>query len=186
MTGIAARNPIDNILVSSTPLLVSLVREIQARQQRAVSQLRNNLDALHRERADHARVKRSKQRKRVRNQTNTTMAQFAPGAYVLYTEVWADSRPKLKTRWNGPVEVLHAISAWIFEIRNLFTGETREAHASHLNFYADKELKVTKAFLDAVAHNSEGHVVRSIVHHQWDVTTKRLRLLVAWRGLDPA
>ena len=98
MTGIAARNPIENILVSSAPLIVSSLREIQERQQRAVSQLRDSLDALHRERADHTLIKRSKKRERVRNQKNTTMAQFAPGDYVLYTEVWAESRHKLKTR----------------------------------------------------------------------------------------
>ena len=51
----------DCILVSSTPLTDTSVREIQERQQCALSQLRDGLDALHRKRTDHARVKRSKQ-----------------------------------------------------------------------------------------------------------------------------
>nr|CCA17857.1 AlNc14C41G3494 [Albugo laibachii Nc14] len=69
-----------------------------------------------------------------------------------------------------------------------FSGAVKRcaAHAFHLKFYEDKELKVTKDFLEAVAHNSEGHVVRSIVDHQWNTKVKRLRLLVAWRGHDPA
>ncbi|OWZ10490.1 hypothetical protein PHMEG_00016657 [Phytophthora megakarya] len=51
-----------------------------------------------------------------------------------------------------PAKVVDTSSNWIFTIENRLTGESNEAHASRLKFYADSSLGVTKDFLAHVAH----------------------------------
>ena len=63
------------------------------------------------------------------------MAQFELGDYALYMNVWANKRDKLSVTWCGPAVVSGIMSDWIFKVRNLVTGEEREAHASRLRFF---------------------------------------------------
>ncbi|KAE9339584.1 hypothetical protein PF008_g11502 [Phytophthora fragariae] len=111
------------------------------------------------------------------------MAQFAIGDYVLYADVWNHRRSKLRVKWCGPARVVDTSSNWVFTIENLLTGESRVAHASRLNFYADSDLGVTEDLLAHVAHNSEGHVVEELREARYDKTAKTHQLLVKWRGL---
>nr|CCA27770.1 AlNc14C671G12385 [Albugo laibachii Nc14] len=108
---------------------------------------------------DAAHRNKSKREQSNRSFTEARMAQFELGDFVLYANVIAPSRGKLKVTWCGPAEVSGTTSKWIFTIRNLATGDEREAHSSRLRFYADQSLQVTEELLSHIAHNAEGHVV---------------------------
>eukprot|EP00644_Phytophthora_capsici_P008646 jgi/Phyca11/111537/e_gw1.20.617.1 len=111
------------------------------------------------------------------------MAQFAIGDFVLYADVWAHRRSKLRVKWCGPARVADTSSNWIFVAENLLTGERREAHASRLKFFADAELGITENLLAQVAHNSEGHVVEELKESRYNSSAKTHELLGKWRGL---
>ena len=116
----------------------------------------------------------------------TQIAQFEAGDYVLYTEVRVESENKLRTTWNGPAQVVKALSDWVFIIKNLITGDEREVHASRFKFYFDKNLELTGELLNLVAHNSEGHVVEKINGHRYDKPNAMYELRVKWKGLQDA
>eukprot|EP00644_Phytophthora_capsici_P005002 jgi/Phyca11/96735/e_gw1.1.633.1 len=111
------------------------------------------------------------------------MAQFAIGDFVLYADVWSHRRSKLRVKWCGPARVVDTSSNWVFTVENLLTGETKEAHATRLKFYADSSLGVTEDFLAHIAHNSEGHVVEEPLGARYDEAKAMHQLLVKWRGL---
>ncbi|ETI44646.1 hypothetical protein F443_10668 [Phytophthora nicotianae P1569] len=111
------------------------------------------------------------------------MAQFAIGDFVLYADVWSHRRSKLRVKWCGPVRVVETSSNWVFTVENLLTGETKEAHATRLKFYADSSLGITEDLLAHVAHNSEGHVVEKLLQARYGATSAMHQLLVKWRGL---
>ncbi|KAE9350482.1 hypothetical protein PF008_g6425 [Phytophthora fragariae] len=123
-------------------------------------------------------------RKHRATKKGTSMAQFDIGDYVLYADVWQHVRGKLRVKWCGPAQVVATTSNWIFEIRNLVTGQRKEAHASRLKFYADASLNVTEDLLLHVAHNGEGHVVHSLLEARYNRQEKRHEIKVRWRGLD--
>ncbi|ETK78126.1 hypothetical protein L915_15791 [Phytophthora nicotianae] len=68
-------------------------------------------------------------------------------------------------------------------LENLLTGETKEAHATRLKFYADSSLGIAEDLLAHVAHNNEGHVVEKLLEARYDATSAMNQLLVKWRGL---
>ncbi|GMF13784.1 unnamed protein product [Phytophthora lilii] len=114
----------------------------------------------------------------------TTMAQFDIGDFVLYADVWQHTRSKLRVNWCGPAQVVATTSNWIFEVRNLVTGQQKEVHTSRLKFYSDSSLDVSEDLLLHIAHNSEGHIVDSLLEARYNRTEKRHELKVHWRGLD--
>jgi hypothetical protein len=82
--------------------------------------------------------------------------------------------------------VVKATSTWVFEIQNLITGRVKEAHASRLKFYADKDFDVTADLLAHVAHNDQGYEVEQFGDARWNEAKKLYELEVKWRGLDEA
>ncbi|KAG2789690.1 hypothetical protein PC129_g11034 [Phytophthora cactorum] len=112
------------------------------------------------------------------------MAQFDIGDYVLYAEVWQHTRSKLRAKWCGPAQVTATVSNWIFEIQNMITGQRKEAHASRLKLYTDASLNINEDLLLHVAHNSEGHVVDSLLKARYNMNEKHHEIKVHWRGLD--
>ncbi|OWY93033.1 hypothetical protein PHMEG_00037716 [Phytophthora megakarya] len=114
------------------------------------------------------------------------MDQYDIGDYVLYADVWAHTRAKLRVKWCSPVQVVKAVSSWIFTVKNLITGDDREVHASRIKFYNDATLDVSEDLLHHIAHNSEGHVVAEILDSRYSESEKRFELLVSWRGLSNA
>ncbi|OWZ04248.1 Chromodomain protein [Phytophthora megakarya] len=126
---------------------------------------------------------RAKGRKNSRK-ASAIMAQYDVGDYVLYADVWAHTRAKLSVKWCGPAQVTSAVSAWIFIVKNLITGDEREVHASRLKFYSDQTLDVTEELLAHIAHNSEGHVVARLLDSRYNEAEKQFELLVNWRGLS--
>ncbi|GMF10760.1 unnamed protein product [Phytophthora lilii] len=103
----------------------------------------------------------------------TTMAQFDIGDFVLYADVWQHTRSKLHVNWCGPAQVVATTSNWIFEVRNLVTGQQKEVHVSRLKFYSDSSLDVSEDLLLHIAHNSEGHIVDSLLEARYNRTEKK-------------
>ncbi len=80
--------------------------------------------------------------------------------------------------------MVKANSSWAFEIQNLITGLVKEAHASRLKFYTDKDLKVSADLLAHVAHNDQGYEVEAFGDARWNEVKQVYEIAVKWRGLD--
>ncbi|KAF0739335.1 hypothetical protein Ae201684_004904 [Aphanomyces euteiches] len=127
--------------------------------------------------------KRDRARQLREKEHGVQMANFVVGDFVLYQDVWAHRREKLRTKWCGPAEITKVTSHWLYEIRNLVTGDVREVHASRLKVYADSELNITSGLLAHLAHNSEGYEVEKIVAARYNVELRSFEVLIKWRGL---
>ena len=175
-------DPLQMVTAKAPSFKAFSLQELQESKLHNFATVQASLEDMHKAAAD---VKsRRRQAESVRRSQSTDMANFEIGDYVLYANVWAQSKNKLLTKWNGPAQVVETISPWIYKIRNIITQAEREDHASRLKFYSDKNLNVTTAFKNMVAHNSEGHVVEKIVDHTRQGTTVVFN--VKWRGLDMA
>jgi Integrase core domain/Chromo (CHRromatin Organisation MOdifier) domain len=186
MTGLAPMKLTDTIVLQPKPLKISSIQEIQELQAAAIQELQESMAKMHKAVQDKANQHRQDKREARDKTASAGAANFAVGDYVLYAEVWPESKHKLRSKWNGPAEVVSAESPWIYKIRHLITGDIREVHCTRLKFYADSSLNVTSEFIDQVAHNSEGHVVQAIKGHRYDKPTKQYEFLVAWKGLSKA
>ncbi|ETI45852.1 hypothetical protein F443_09675 [Phytophthora nicotianae P1569] len=151
MTGLPAINPLDPVVTPEGMEAASL-DEV-----RAIPQRKGRAKALKR---------------------GAKMAQFAIGDFVLYADVWSHRRSKLRVMWCGIARVVDTSSNWVFTSNNLLTGETKEAHATRLTFYADSSLRITEDLLAHVPHNSEGHVVEKLLEARYDATSAMRQLLV--------
>ncbi len=140
-------------------------------------------DGVHQEMAVVAQKRR---RGRASRTTSAPLAQFEPGDFVLYMSVWAGTPAKLRMRCKGPAMVVQANSPWVFEIQNSITGLLKEAHASHLKFYADKDLEVSVDLLAHVAQNDQGYEVEAFSDARWSEVKKVYEITVKWRELDDA
>jgi hypothetical protein len=140
------------------------------------------LDGMHQVTAIVAETKR--RRGRTSRNTSAPLAQFEPGYFALYMDVWAGPPAKLRMRWKGPAMVVKANSPWVFEIQNLITGLVKEAHASRLKFYADRDLEVSADLLPHVAHNGQGYEVEEFGDARWNEVKQVYEIAVKWRGLD--
>ncbi|KAF0746645.1 hypothetical protein AaE_008047 [Aphanomyces astaci] len=81
-----------------------------------------------------------------------------------------------------PAVATAVVSNWLYDVKNLITGDEREAHSSRLKFYADKSLHVSEDCKEHVAHNSEGYEVEAIVDARY-VAAKKAYEVIKWRGL---
>jgi hypothetical protein len=183
MTGLAVMSPLDSIAVFGRIKRTTLAAVLQLRKLE-FEKLQAALDGMHQETASVAETKR--RRGQASRNTSAPLAQFEPGDFVLYMDVWAGPPAKLRMRWKGPVMVVKANIPWVFEIQNLITGLVKEAHASHLKFYADKDLEVSADLLAHVAHNDQGNEVEAFGDALWNEVKQVYEIAVKWRGLDDA
>ncbi|ETV72286.1 hypothetical protein H257_12747 [Aphanomyces astaci] len=149
-----------------------------------IDRAREALDAMHKEMNATNSLKRDRARKAHNKKRGMQMAQFVVGDYVLYQDVWQHHRANLRTTWCGPAFMTAVTSSWLYDVKNLITGDEREAHVSRLKFYADKSLHVSEDFKEHVAHNSEGYEVEAIVDARYVAAKKDYEVLLKWRGLN--
>ncbi|GMF29415.1 unnamed protein product [Phytophthora lilii] len=114
--------------------------EIQTVQRANVVKLQQALERMHKRTATINSAVRAAGRKGHDKKQGTTMAQFDIGDFVLYADVWQHTRSKLRVNWCGPAQVVATTSNWMFEVRNLVTGQQKEVHVSRLKFYSDSSL----------------------------------------------
>ncbi|KAF0702603.1 hypothetical protein AaE_015828 [Aphanomyces astaci] len=171
MSGRPAMSPLDTIILPGS-LKSATLAEIESMQRANIDQAREALDAMHKEMNATNSLKRDRARKAHNKKRGMQMAQFVVGDYVLYQDVWQHHRAKLRTTWCGPAVVTAVASSWLYEVKNLITGDDKEAHASRLKFYADKSLHVSEDFKEHVAHNSEGYEVEAIVDARYVAAKK--------------
>jgi Chromo (CHRromatin Organisation MOdifier) domain len=90
---------------------------------------------------------------------------------------------KLQVKWKGPRRVASVESDYVFVVKNVLTKELKDAHATRLRFYKDKELNVTAELAKAAEHNDHQlYVVSRILDARYNEQEIFHELLVAWRG----
>ncbi|KAF0726139.1 hypothetical protein Ae201684P_020252 [Aphanomyces euteiches] len=183
MSGRPAMSPTDTMMLPGGLVSVTL-QEVADKQISNISDAQLVMDQMHKQLSSVNAAKRAKSRKLYEKQRGVEPAQFVVGDYVLYRDVWAHSRAKLRTKWFGPAEVVKVTSNWLYDVRNLITGDVREAHATKLKFYADCDLHIASDFMDHVAHNSEGYEVEDIVDARYNSRAKSFEAKIKWRGLQ--
>jgi Chromo (CHRromatin Organisation MOdifier) domain len=108
---------------------------------------------------------------------------FQVGDYVLVAEHSKSGVSKLQVKWKGPRRVASVESYYLFVVENLLTKELKDAHATRLRFYKDKELNVTAELAQAAEHNNHQlYVVSKILDARYNEQEMFHELLVAWRG----
>ncbi|OWZ24453.1 hypothetical protein PHMEG_000527 [Phytophthora megakarya] len=185
MTGNKAMSPLDPIVVptSATPAMLA---EIRSNQRLHFDEVQTTLEPIDKRMIETSNKVRIRGRVNSSQKQGTKIAQFDVGDYVLYANVWAHGRDKLRIKWCGPAQEIGTTSNWIFQIKNLVTGDDREAHASRLKFYSDDSLEVSQDLLQHVFHRHRGksHVVEKFLQASYDTVAKCYKLLVSWRGLS--
>jgi hypothetical protein len=158
MTGIKPMSTLQTIAIPTdiNPQYITL-EELLDLQREARESASIALDNMHKK--VKAAADNTRERARISSQ-RFEMTQYAIGDFVLYALVKNKQKNKLQVRWNGPAEVVDAVSQWIFKIRDLVTGDIRECHASRMKFYSDSSLHVSEALKGHIAHNNEGHVIQ--------------------------
>jgi hypothetical protein len=183
MKGLAVMSPLDSIAVLGRIEPTTLAAVLQLRKLE-FEKLQAALDGMHQETAIVAETKR--RQGRASRTTSTPLAQLEPDDFVLYMDLWAGPPAKLRMRWKGPAMVVKANSSWVCEIQNLITGLVKEAQASCLKFYVDKDLEVSGDLLAHVAHNDQGYEVKAFGDARWNEVKQVYEIAVKWRGLDEA
>jgi hypothetical protein len=90
---------------------------------------------------------------------------------------------KLQVTWKGSRRVARVEYDYVFIVENLLTKELKDAHATRLRFYEDKEPNVTAKLAQAAEHNElELYVVLKILDARYNEKEMFRELLVAWRG----
>ncbi|GMF65957.1 unnamed protein product [Phytophthora lilii] len=159
MTELSAMGPSDHIAIPG-PVELATLGEIQTVQRANVVKLQQALEMMHKRTATINSAVRAAERK------------------------GHDKASKLRVNWCGPAQVVATTLNWIFEVRNLVTGQQKEVHASRLKFYFDRSLDFSEDLLLHIAHNSEGHIVDSLLEARYHRTEKRHELKVHWRAFD--
>ncbi|KAL0583786.1 hypothetical protein ABG067_006341 [Albugo candida] len=121
MTGMGRCNPAKAITLPSCSFPTMTLKRIQELQVLEFEDLRDSVVNMHKSMPSTCDQRRNAERARRNGRSGLKMAQFSIGDYVLYTEVWKTCSLE-RAR----------------DMRNLITGEEREAHASRLKLYADK------------------------------------------------
>ena len=91
---------------------------------------------------------------------------------------------KLLNTWTEPWRVEKDEKEHIRTVGNIITGETREVHVTRMRFYADSDLKITKAVKD-VFQQGEYHI-GGITEVKKANRGDEYVVLVQWEGLDDA
>ena len=153
----------------------------------AYSELRVALANMHK-RAREAKEKKRKANRKTREcgkRRAPVDANYEIGDFVLWSNV--EKRidvDKLMVRWLGPFRVVATISAKVYTIEHLLTGQTRDVHSTRLRFYSDKSLNVTQELKEHISSQGFDYVVDSFVGLRHNPTTKRYEIRVRWSGFQ--
>ncbi|ETV69570.1 hypothetical protein H257_14806 [Aphanomyces astaci] len=183
MSGRPAMSPADTMALPGQ-LISATLAEVEEGQRENIASAQMALEEMHKQMSVENARKRDRSRQYHDKKKGVQMAQFVVGDYVLYQDVWAHLRQKLRTKWCGPAVVTEVTSNWVYDVETLLTHDVRPVHASRLKFYADCDLDVTSELLAHVAHNSEGFEVEAMVDARYIPTTNVYELLIKWRGLQ--
>jgi hypothetical protein len=112
---------------------------------------------------------------------------FHVGDYVFVTEHRKSGTSKLYVNWKSPRRVASVESDHVFVVENFLTKELKAAHAIHLRFYQDKELKVTAELAQAAVHyDHQFYVVLKTLGARYNGQDIFHELLIAWRSFQSA
>ena len=112
---------------------------------------------------------------------------FTVGDYVLVARVRKQGKhPKLMSTWTGPWRIENDDREHVYNVSNIVTGETREAHVTRMRLYADNSLNVTAPFKEVFQHihqQGEYHI-RAITGVRQARMGDEYVVQVQWEGLE--
>ena len=179
-TGLPAGNPLDAVFFphnnngiskpSSTGVdIVSLTEE-----------LRKSMDELHKG----VKEKRANLKETAQENQKGKLPNFDIGDYVLVAKTFAGIKGhKLSAKWYGPMQIVGALTPWVYEVKNLLTEVVSKAHITHLKFYHDPTLGVTEELKLQLAHDGVGYEVEKLDGHRKH--NGRWELKVVWLAFQP-
>ncbi|KAF0721721.1 hypothetical protein Ae201684_018961 [Aphanomyces euteiches] len=103
MSGRPAMSLSDTISIPGSLKSISL-EEVAERQEKSIEAVQIAMDQMHKEMALINAKKRDRARQLREKKHGVQMANFV-GDFVLYQDVWAHRREKLRTKWCGPAEI---------------------------------------------------------------------------------
>ncbi|RLO04536.1 hypothetical protein DYB28_013217, partial [Aphanomyces astaci] len=101
-------------------------------------------DQLHREAAKTSATLRDNERARRNKMPNVKQLFFNLGDYVLIGQVSEAFAKKLQVQWLGPRRIATIVRDWVYRVEDLRNGAITTHHASHLKFFAARDLLVTQ------------------------------------------
>jgi hypothetical protein len=182
-TGLPPDSPL-LALVSIDVQEVHSLSLIQARQAMNIAALRLSLDEIHKCCTDVVAGRRSKARERQHARPGVSVPNFDVGDFVLVAQRATQSIHKLSLRWRGPRRITRVLSDHVYEVEDIESGHTSDAHSSRLRFYHDASLEVTAELVEQIAHNELGYDVRAIKDVRFDAEAKQYQVMVSWLGFD--
>ena len=176
-TNLQPESPLDSLLDTFTPP-ANLPTDAAAIRSRIIH-LQQTVAEMHK----HVSATRDNRRNRSRQAHNSQTPNFSEGDFVLFG-VRDDSnrarRSKLSVRWTGPYRISAVLSDWHYQLQNIVSADTVEAHVTRIKFYHDSSLNVTEE-LKAFASSNMRFIVNSLLnarldHSQWQLLVQLGRL----------
>ena len=144
----------------------------------AVSQMHTDVLTASQKRADSARKSHDKVYKAI-------AIEFGIGDYVLHANTYRNHLSKLSVIWKGPYRVIDTIGPLVFQIEDLITKKTFEAHATRLRYYTDKKLHVDEFIIDALTTQASNEfAVSKIMSHRFVKSALTFEFEVYWSGFS--
>jgi hypothetical protein len=114
------------------------------------------------------------------NEFDPKFTEYPVLSYVLLDPPEGASRDKLRTRKDGPFQIVNSVGA-VYTLQNLLNGKTFDVHISRLSPFNYDETRVNPA--DVAMHDEQEFAIESILNHRGDRTRRRsMEFLVKWQG----
>jgi hypothetical protein len=156
---------------------------IKAQKLMEVEKLSMAMTEIHAQVAEKATRDREAAIQKHKDETHVRSPNFQVGDYMLVAEHRKSGVSKLQVKWKGPRRVASVESDYVFVVEILLTKELKDAHATRLRLYKDKELNVTAELAQASEHNDHQlYVVSKILDARYNEQEMLHELLVAWRS----
>jgi Chromo (CHRromatin Organisation MOdifier) domain len=177
----AETTPLALMLKDSVPVNANL-DFIKAQNLMKVENLSKAMTEIHAQVVEKATSESNAAAQKHNDKTHVRSPNFQVGDYVLVAEHSKCGASKLQVRWKGPRRFASVESDYVFVVENTLKKELKNAHATRLRFYKDKELDVTAELAQAAEHNDHQlYVVSKILDARYNKQEIFHELLVAWR-----
>lgn len=107
--------------------------------------------------------------------------EFVPGDYVMVTDVRKE-RTKLMGKKLGPMMVTEMINDWVYVVKDLTSGTTRQVHAERLEWYADSKLLITEPLKEQLRYQLSTYEMEKFLGHRFHEGS--WEIYVKWKGFQ--
>lgn len=183
-TGQQPDSPLRTLLPAAGSKAAS-VDFIKAQRIIGISRLSDAIDLIHKT-VSARRTRRREDAIRQHNaQTHIKEINFEIGDFVMVAKRQKHDGHKLRVVWNGPRQVVKAVSDLVYECEDLVNGDIQEVHANRLKLYCDSTLNVSQDLLDTIDHNEVHYnIVEHLLDLRFNADTGIYEIQVQWRGFE--